>query len=547
MCKKMLFLLSVVLLLYPAVPVSAINFSSTLLTSYEPSDAGRLTVSTDPCLSPSLVAAWPVRGGVNGVPKATEGNYVLKLEWTNEADRKIEVRHDCNSFTFDLAGHKYIYADVYVATESAMPQIIGIWDDVFGWVSGDCVPRVVNEWYTISMNVSSLNYTGLDHIAALIFEQMGEPNDVNGTIYVDNLMLGSADDICLRKIKFSGYWWSVLQSDYRIGAGPNRFTDNPNDVWVDPNGYLHLSVVNKDPNWYCSEVIANANLGYGTYVFTVKNRVDILDPNLVLGLFTYDVPDSLGNSREIDVELSRWGQIDNDNAQFVVQPWDDPGNMRRFDINYSADTAITTHVFKWKKNRIDFQSYYGNYMEKPPKEYIIQSWSYKGDDVPAAGEENPRINFYLVSGAAPANGQNAEVVIKRFRYIPNTGVKNAVMITPRTLNLASKGNWINCILRLPKGYNIADVNTSSILLEGRIKPEKVVIAGQIVMVKIARSEVQEMLGEAGYVELKVTWELKDGTEFEGTDVIRMIDKGKKNNKNQGNMMMALSQKGGSKK
>ena len=145
MCKKMLFLLSVVLLLYPAVPVSAINFSSTLLTSYEPSDAGRLTVSTDPCLSPSLVAAWPVRGGVNGVPKATEGNYVLKLEWTNEADRKIEVRHDCNSFTFDLAGHKYIYADVYVATESAMPQIIGIWDDVFGWVSGDCVPRVVNE------------------------------------------------------------------------------------------------------------------------------------------------------------------------------------------------------------------------------------------------------------------------------------------------------------------------------------------------------------------------------------------------------------------
>jgi hypothetical protein len=30
------------------------------------------------------------------------------------------------------------------------------------------------------------------------------------------------------------------------------------------------------------------------------------------------------------------------------------------------------------------------------------------------------------------------------------------------------------------------------------------------------------------VELKVAWELKDGTEFEGTDVIRVIDKGKKN-------------------
>jgi len=546
MCKKMFFLLSITLSLYFVVPASAINFSSTLLTGYEPSEGNNVVVLRDPNKDPTLTVER-VKGGVNGAPQATNGEYVLMLRWTNEADHKIEIRHNWYNRTFDLAGVDFVHADVYVATDSAMPQSMGMWDEhwayPYQWISADCLPRRANEWCRISFGVSALNETGLDHIEALVLDGLA---GTSGTVYIDNLRLGPAECNCLRKIEFSGYWWSVLQSDYRIGAGPNRFTDSPNDVWVDPNGYLHLSVVNKDPNWYCSEVIANANLGYGTYVFTVKNRVDILDPNLVLGLFTYDVPDSLGKFREIDVELSRWGLIGNDNAQFVVQPSEDPGNKHRFNIDYSADTDITTHVFKWKKNRIDFQSYYGNYMEKPPKEYLIQSWSYKGDDVPAAGEENPRINFYLISGAAPANGQNAEVVIKRFRYMPNTGVKNAVMITPRTLNLASKGNWINCILRLPKGYNVADVNTSSILLEGQIKPEKVVVGGQIVMVKFARSEVQEMLGEPGYVELKVTWELKDGTEFEGTDIIRVIDKGKKNNKNQGNMT-ALSPKGGGKK
>ena len=204
-----------------------------------------------------------------------------------------------------------------------------------------------------------------------------------------------------------------------MGAGPNRFTDNPNDIWVDPNGHLHLNIVYKDSNWYCSEAIANENLGYGTYVFTIRDEVNSLDPNIVLGQFVYDVPGASGNPREIDLEFTRWGDAnDPNNAQYAVQPANEPNLLYRFKIDYSSDTETTTHVITWKPSRIDFCSYYGDYSSHPRGRDIIDCWSYTGEDIPKEGGENPRINFYLMNGDPPTNGQDAGIVIKDFRYVP---------------------------------------------------------------------------------------------------------------------------------
>jgi hypothetical protein len=379
--------------------------ANTLLSSYEPSETNLTVTSPDA----SMTITWPLLGGTGGVPPATDGSYVLRMSWTGETDHKVEIKHQWTGFTFDLAGNDHILVDVYIATSSALPEIVGIWDDVFGWVSGSPVPAVTNQWITVSMDVSNLEQTGLNHIYALLFEDLA---GVDGTIYIDNLRLAPPT-----QIDFSGYSWTVKHGDNQMGPGPNYFSDSQDNVSVDANGHLHMKILQKDGKWYCSEVIANASPGYGTYVFTVKGRVDLLDRNIVLGMFTWDSFAPQYNYREIDFELSKWGDPYNDNAQFVIQPWNNPGNLHRFDIDYSAGTDVTTHVLTWLPDQLYFQSYYGDFALVPPPENMIESWYYTGDDLPPAGGENARINFWLMSGLAPANGQDAEIIIKSFQYL----------------------------------------------------------------------------------------------------------------------------------
>jgi hypothetical protein len=103
-------------------------------------------------------------------------------------------------------------------------------------------------------------------------------------------------------------------------------------------------------------------------------------------------------------------------------------------------------------------------------------------------------------------------------------VEVEVDIRPKTVNLSSKGKWISCKVWLPEDYNVADVNSASVLLEGEMSAEWIWLSEKqnVVMVKFPRSEVAAIL-EPGYVELTVGANLVNGTYFEGRDIIKVID------------------------
>ncbi len=105
-----------------------------------------------------------------------------------------------------------------------------------------------------------------------------------------------------------------------------------------------------------------------------------------------------------------------------------------------------------------------------------------------------------------------------------------VRIIPRTINLVSKGNWITCYIWLPEEYNVADIDPNSIFLEDEIEPEQLSVdeEKQVAIARFSREEVKAIL-DVGNIELTITGQLKDGTIFEGTDVIRVIDKTGKEN------------------
>ena len=118
-----------------------------------------------------------------------------------------------------------------------------------------------------------------------------------------------------RTIDFSGRTWRVKGPGF-YGPGPNLFCDSSSCTWVDGNGRLHLTVKQTSGAWRSTEVVLEDPLGYGDYRFTTFGDIDTLHPNVVFGLFLWEYgpcyePGKLwwNPFNEIDVELSRWGDV----------------------------------------------------------------------------------------------------------------------------------------------------------------------------------------------------------------------------------------------
>jgi hypothetical protein len=211
-----------------------------------------------------------------------------------------------------------------------------------------------------------------------------------------------------RTISFSGIPWTVKESGGEAwGPGPNVFSSDPETVFVDAAGRLHLRITQKDGVFRCAEVIAQRSFGYGTYLFSLDSPIANLDPSVVLGLFTWS-DDEAEAHREIDIELSRWGGDTATNAQYAVQPYETPGHLHRFSMLSGA--FPTVHGFTWRPTSVAFLSAAGN--------VILQRPSYTGGGVPRPGGESPRINLWLYEGKAPLLGQPVEVIVSRFQFLP---------------------------------------------------------------------------------------------------------------------------------
>ncbi len=155
-----------------------------------------------------------------------------------------------------------------------------------------------------------------------------------------------------RAFHWSGYDWWVKKSSSPVGPGPNYFSDSTNNVSIDAQGRLRLRITQASNIWQCAEIVMQRTLGQGTYAFHIASPVDALDPNVVLGLFTWS-DQSAFNNREIDFEAGRWAYpADYQNAQFVVQPYYSPGHLVRYRIPPAATNCVPS--FNWQTNAIGF-------------------------------------------------------------------------------------------------------------------------------------------------------------------------------------------------
>jgi hypothetical protein len=213
-----------------------------------------------------------------------------------------------------------------------------------------------------------------------------------------------AGEAAQQSIRFAGSDWNVKTSRGNVGPGPNIF--GREGVRVDRLGHLHLAIARQDGRWICSEVVSKRNFGYGEYRFVVRETAN-LDVNAVLGLFLWDTSAPEHQYREVDIELSRWGDGGKPNAQFVVQPYTRPANLDRFEL--PAGRAVVS--FRWSPGRLFCRALVNG---RIVHEHLFTH------GVPEPGHENVRLNLWLFRAAPPANGKPVEVELEGFKYLPLT-------------------------------------------------------------------------------------------------------------------------------
>jgi len=230
----------------------------------------------------------------------------------------------------------------------------------------------------------------------------------SGDIVAAARVRGSAPAMAVTKtLSFSGYEWRIRTAPSDRG-GKNDY--DASNAWTDGSGALHLRLAKRGNDWTSSEVALTRNLGYGTYSFAVREATQ-LDPAAVFSVFTYDYAGNDPNHREMDIEVSRWGDPGIENAQYVLQPFYVPENVSRF----QAPAGVLTYSFHWEPGRITFATAQGTISDRSARlvgQHVFTS------GVPTPGAESVRLSVYVFRAAKQTLQKGGEVVVEKFEYLP---------------------------------------------------------------------------------------------------------------------------------
>lgn len=259
-------------------------------------------------------------------------------------------------------------------------------------------------------------HLGMEYAALLVeagykpqLKTLALPGVGNGVIAVTT-MTGKANTTPnpTKVVHFSGFDWNVRTVPSERGGEQNNY--DPANVWTDQKGYLHLKMAQRNGQWTCAELTLNHSLGYGSYRFVVED-LSHLAPSAVLGLYTWDEEALDTSHNELDIELTRWGNPDAMNAQYVIQPFYVPENVFRF----AAPAGVVSYQFRWEPGNLSFKGTRGaaeGQADRPFSEHVFTV------GVPPAANEAVHMDLYDFHHSKSNGNRPAEVVIEKFEYLP---------------------------------------------------------------------------------------------------------------------------------
>jgi hypothetical protein len=260
-------------------------------------------------------------------------------------------------------------------------------------------------------------HRGIQYAALLVDQTYDPPEQTESLPIVGNGVValavvngeGPAPVLPSPKIlTFSGYEWTTSAGPI-FHAGSRNFFD-PANVWTDEKGALHLRISGSPGKWAGAELKLTRSLGYGTYRFQVRD-ISHLEPSALLTLITWDGLGTESTRHELDVELGRWGHLDNTNVNYVVQPYYVPANV----VAFRVPPGLYTHSFRWEPGKVTFSTTAGSSNAGGGR--VINQHVFTSG-VPTPRDESVRIALYVFhQGPIPLKNEN-EIIIDKFEYLP---------------------------------------------------------------------------------------------------------------------------------
>ena len=370
-----------------------------------------------------FTGSFPVEGDTRGV---------ANVEWRDAAGNLISYDSVSSSMSADAPG-----------SMNALERVVG--PAPFGTASARLVLGVFE---TPEQNAGHVHYDEAD----MVVLDAIDASDIEWNTYGG------------RTIEWSGQTWRVARGGF-FDPGYNLWSDSEDAVWVDDQDRLHMRIFQVGGQWYSTAIALTEPTGYADYQFTAVGRIDEIDINTVVGLFTWEYlldysgvggPDNITN--EFDIEFSRWQQPDNDPAQFVAQPWQQ-NQISRYDFSPADDEALTTHAFEWSAAGMDCRAWYGDDILPNPAD-MIHTWNYQGPLNPTPGDAKILINHWMI-GQPPTDLQDQTIILNSFRLLPAC---RADVNADGTATPADFTAWLACFSNPGgQGCDGADVNRDGVI------------------------------------------------------------------------------------
>ncbi|MBV8827919.1 MAG: hypothetical protein JO108_01685 [Acidobacteriaceae bacterium] len=212
-----------------------------------------------------------------------------------------------------------------------------------------------------------------------------------------------------KPLQFSGYDWSVRTIASDRGGTNNLYSGE--NTWTDARGALHMRTTKNSGRWSCAQVVLNRGLGYGTYILVMRDASH-LEPAAVFSMYTFDQWAGDQHYREMDVEISRWGDPTNKkNAQYGLEPFYVPGNVFPFAI----PSGTITHSMHWESARVSFKTIRGASIDTTGP--LISAHEF-ASGVPSPGQEKLHLDLYVIASDKYPLRKDSEVIVEKFEYFP---------------------------------------------------------------------------------------------------------------------------------